>query len=193
MGDFCKRIQCPEMVEQPTTRCKGSPAWCNANIVKSKVTTVYQPFPSWASKVGLCPTDTGRAVLSSISSSTSSNDFMSSTNRWKKLLGDWIGCRRIGIKLAFQKWALDDTPEEKSELTNLLKTLTRQQDSKSQMKMKCEGCKLESDFCNCTLNEIMFENTFQVRSLNESCFMCMVVYASSRLCKFCKHLGSGSV
>ena len=66
-------------------------------------------------------------------------------------------------KAAFQKWALDDTPEEKSELTNLLKTLTRQQDSKSQMKMKCEGCKLESDFCNCTLNEIMFENTFQVR------------------------------
>ena len=74
-------------------------------------------------------------------------------------------------KVAFQKWSLDDTPEDKSELTNLLKTLTRQQDSKSQMKMKCEGCKLESDFCNCTLNEIMFENTFQVRSLNESCFM----------------------
>ena len=66
-------------------------------------------------------------------------------------------------KAAFQKWALDDTPEEKSELTNLLKTLTRQQDSKDQMKLKCEGCELKSDFCNCTLNEIMFENTFQVR------------------------------
>ena len=66
-------------------------------------------------------------------------------------------------KVAFQKWALDDTPEEKSELTNLLKTLTRQQDSKDQMKLKCEGCELESDFCNCTLNVIMFENTFQVR------------------------------
>ena len=67
-------------------------------------------------------------------------------------------------KVAFQKWALDDTPEDKSELTNLLKTLTRQQDSKDQMKLKCEGCELESDFCNCTLNEIMFENTFQVKT-----------------------------
>ena len=68
-------------------------------------------------------------------------------------------------KVAFQKWPLHDTSDDKSELTNLLKTITRQQESQNQMKLKCKGCKLDSAFCNCSLSEIMFENTFQVNPI----------------------------
>ena len=96
-------------------------------------------------------------------------------------------------KVAYQKWPLDDTPEEKSELTNLLKTLTRQQDSQNQIKLKCKGCKLESAFCNCSLSEIMFENTFQVpqsESIKPWCLGKRVCYAPTckSICSAMSHL-----
>ena len=36
------------------------------------------------------------------------------------------------------------------------------------MKLNCDGCGIKDTFCNCSVNEIDFENTFQVFVIMES-------------------------
>ena len=63
-------------------------------------------------------------------------------------------------KASHQTWRFDDSITETSELTNLLTTLMRDKDTR--VNLKCEGCNPNDEFCNCHVNEITFENSYQV-------------------------------
>ena len=67
---------------------------------------------------------------------------------------------------AFQKWPLDDNSGKESALNALLETLTKNQHD--QKHLNCEGCQQEDAFCNCSMNKITHENTFQVFMVVES-------------------------
>ena len=63
-------------------------------------------------------------------------------------------------KAAFQTWQLSSAEEASSELRSLLATLTRDEDRR--IDLKCQGCEPEDFHCNCSVNEIAFENSYQV-------------------------------
>ena len=69
-------------------------------------------------------------------------------------------------KATFKKWSFHETLNETSEASNLLKTVTR--DQKKHIELNCDGCRINDTFCNCSLEEIAFENTFQVFVIMES-------------------------
>ena len=61
---------------------------------------------------------------------------------------------------AFQSWQFNTSHEENSELNNLLSTVTRAKEN--QLDLRCSSCLPDDSFCNCTLEAIAAENTFQV-------------------------------
>ena len=63
-------------------------------------------------------------------------------------------------RAAFKNWQFNTTQDENSELNNLLTTMTRAQEN--QLDLKCSSCQPDDSFCNCTLEGIAAENTFQV-------------------------------
>ena len=69
-------------------------------------------------------------------------------------------------KASYQTWPFDAGEEESSELRKLLATLTRNEDG--QINLKCQGCEPSDVFCSCSVNEITFENTYQVYVILES-------------------------
>ena len=77
--------------------------------------------------------------------------------------GNWVGMSKATNK----KWSFHhDTLNETSEASNLLKTVTR--DQKKHIDLNCDGCGINDTFCNCSLEKISFENTFQVYVIMES-------------------------
>ena len=70
-------------------------------------------------------------------------------------------------KATYKQWSFHhDTLNETSEASNLLKTVTR--DQKKHIDLNCAGCGINDTFCNCSLEKISFENTFQVYVIMES-------------------------
>ena len=63
-------------------------------------------------------------------------------------------------RASYQTWRFDEKDEETSELRRLLSTLTRSEDNK--IDLKCKGCEPSDAFCNCSVNNIPFENSYQV-------------------------------
>ena len=63
-------------------------------------------------------------------------------------------------KASFKTWRLDAAEEASSELTSLMATLTRDEDRR--IDLKCQGCEPDDSHCNCSVNEIAFENSYQV-------------------------------
>ena len=61
---------------------------------------------------------------------------------------------------AFQSWKLNTSLNDNSELSNLLTTMTRTKEN--QLDLRCKGCSPVDSSCNCTLEAIAAENTFQV-------------------------------
>ena len=69
-------------------------------------------------------------------------------------------------KASYRTWRLDNVEEESSELRSLLETLTREEDRK--IDLKCQGCASSDEFCNCSVNEMKFENSYQIYVILES-------------------------
>ena len=69
-------------------------------------------------------------------------------------------------KASYQKWNLDASPKENTEVVDLLETLTSEHEK--QIDLRCEGCQMTNDYCNCSIDEIASENAFQVFVIMES-------------------------
>lgn len=64
----------------------------------------------------------------------------------------------------YQEWPLDESYNKTKETTNLLKTLTKD----NELNLKCKGCTLSNDACSCSLDAISYENIFLIFVLLQS-------------------------
>ena len=69
-------------------------------------------------------------------------------------------------KATFKEWNFNETSRRTSETSSLLQTILRNQ--RQHIKLDCSGCQTNDSSCNCSLNEIAIENTFQVYVILES-------------------------
>ena len=73
---------------------------------------------------------------------------------------------RFVSKATYKKWSFNESSSRTSQVRSLLKTITKNQ--RKHIKLNCDGCEQGDEFCNCTLNQIAVENTFQVFVILES-------------------------
>ena len=64
----------------------------------------------------------------------------------------------------YQEWPLDESYNKTKETTNLLKTLTKD----NELNLKCKGCTLSNNACSCSLDAISYENIFLIFVLLQS-------------------------